>query len=111
MALATVTGCGSSGGSGASHRSASANPAASKEAKRFTSTVYPYSIVLAEGWFSNLGQTAWDGTRELSSNSPAFDYYLDGTHQIFVGAAALSEQPSLKQWRARVIAATPSSCT
>jgi hypothetical protein len=112
VVLAAATACGSSdSGGGTGQRAASTTRAASTQTKRFASAVYPYRIVLAEGWFAKYGQNAWDATSELSSSSPAFDYYRDGTREIFVGAAALPEQPSLEQWRDTVIAATPASCT
>lgn len=108
VVLVAATACGSSGKSTSEGASSTTQAA---PAKPLTSAVYPYSIALPEGWFPTFGQTQWDATTKLSSDSPAFDYYLDGTRQLFIGGAALSGQPSLEQWRDTVTAAAPSSCT
>lgn len=112
VVLAAATGCGSSGGgAGSPERAGSTSPAATTQTKQFTSVVYPYSVTLSDAWFETYGQTAWDGTSALSGSSPAFDYYRDGTNQVFVGAAALPAQERLERWRDTVVAAAPSSCT
>lgn len=83
---------------------------AAPTARAFVSVVYPYRLVLTDGWFSHFARRTWNSTTLFSNDAPFLDYYRDGTHQVFVGAAKLSARPSLQQWRETVRAATPSQC-